>query len=263
MKTIRTALFLSLLAFGFLSMNFKDGNHSTMAKGGILVIPFHPSMYFNSNDQFICQANNITPAELSSRIRAGVCGSMLDKLYGNYPSDTISSSGGSKIRSDVDRLYGIANYGLEEKPILAYYNKVMPGTKGEKSIFNFNNKKNEPEYLNPAKPNLKKHRYYKVSFKDTATYRNIIGKYGVSYVLFIDHFEMETSFKDCVEMHNNVSKRDLYVHYTLLDDKGKFKDGGVVCLTYQSSSNNVQELLKGTLPDLAGMILQEIKPNLK
>ncbi len=262
MKIAFKYLVLSISVLAFLSMKSNSEKIDKASKGGILVIPFSTSMYFNDNDQFICQASNMTPGELVKHIRMGVAGSMLDKLYGNYPSDTVSEISTSKKKSDVDVLYSIANYSLEEKPLLAYYRKSTE-TANKNFFTKIGSRKNEPEYLNPAKPNLKKHRYFKVSFRDTATYQKVVSSYEVNYVLFIDHFEMETHFKDCVEMHGNISTRDMYVHYTLLDAKGKFKDGGVVCITYQSSTNNAQEIMKGTLPDLSGMILQEIKPSLK
>ena len=252
--------FLLLLVLPILGMKAEDEKENQKTDNGVLVIPFNPSMYFCAGDQFICQASNITPAELNKTIRAGVASSMMDKLYGSFPANAISEkSDVPNKKSDVEELYSIAQYSLEDKPMLAYYNKNS-SSYPTKSIFKH---KDEPEYLNPAKPNLKKHRYYKAHFSDTSRLGTVLRHYKVNYVLFIDHFEMETRFKDCVDMHNNVSARDLYVHYTLLNAKGEFKDGGVVCMTYQSTSNNAQELMKNTLPSLSAMILQEIKPALK
>jgi hypothetical protein len=248
-----------LILFSFCTFAVKAQNNEPVkaSSASVLVVPFQPSMYYTNNDQYICKASNLTPGELNLTIRSSVAASMLGNLSEKYNSNAISEKKGNKAGSDVEMLYSITRYLVEEKPLSAFYKKTSD--KNKSNLFAAKHTENEPEYLNPAKPNLKKHKYYKAQITDTTKLALISANYKVNYILFIDNFEMETHFKDCIEMQKNISKRDLYVHYTLLSPKGKFLDGGVVCMTYESNSNDVKEIMKNTLPPISSMIMTEVK----
>ncbi|MCX6352935.1 MAG: hypothetical protein NTX03_13925 [Bacteroidetes bacterium] len=237
----------------------KEVTTKPATEGNIVVLPFQPSMYFNAGDNFICQANNITPGELNKMIRTGIANNMVGDLSLSYNAKHLSDQVQENQKtSDLDLLYRYARYSLEKKPLIAFY-KNDNDEDGISNMFGLAKKENAPQYLNPAKPNLKSHNYFKARFANDTLITSFSKANNVSYYLFIDHFEMETHFKDCHDMQKNVSKRDLYVHYTLLNAENKFVDGGVVCYTYQSGSNNAKELIKNTMPVLSGMIMHEVK----
>lgn len=265
-----TLIILSCLAFFSTSWkpakNGGNGNEDIAVNNKILVIPYHPSMYFCNNDQFICKASNTTPGELNKMIRNSLAYTMQSDLSEYFFVNQISEKETENGKSDVENLYSITRYREESRPLVAYYrNKQEPDAKNLWGLRPEKKEKDAQVFItNPEDPNLKKkHRYYRAEFLDSTVISRFSQNYGVQYFLFIDHFEMQTHYKDCVSQGDQASKRDLYVHYTLLDAGRNFIDGGVVCSTYESSTNDIKEIMKNNLGVISSMIISQIKPKIK
>lgn len=268
-KHLSTFTFLFLSCVILLSISWKPADkagETNTEENKILVIPYHPSMYFCNNDQFICRASNTTPGELNKMIRNSLAHTMQGDLAEHFYVNNISEKENEDGMSDVEKLYSITKYREESKPLVAYYrNKQEPDAKNLWGLKPEKKDKNAQVFItNPEDPNLKKkHRYFRVEFTNDSVISRFSQNYGVKYFLFIDHFEMETHYKDCVAQGEQTSKRDLYVHYTLLDASRNFIDGGVVCSTYESNTNEIKEILKNNLGVISSMIISQIKPKIK
>jgi hypothetical protein len=227
----------------------------------VLVIPFQPSMYFVTNDAFICKASNMKPSQLNLHIRSSLADKMSGAVSEDYKSGRVNdNSEGSGAISDVESIYKMTKYTVENKPLVSYYktpeeknSKNLWGMKGEEG------KKHVPDFLKPKKVSMNSHKYYKATMENKEQVAYLVKKYNVSSFLFIDHFEMETHFKDCTALQDQVSKRDIYVHFTVLDEEGKYKDGGVVAMSFVSNSNDIKDILKNSLPSISKMIMTQVK----
>jgi len=252
------ALFFCLFSLSFLRVQNDTSSVHSEKEISIVVIPFEPNEYFNDGDQFICQNNNITPAQLDGVIRRSLEKILVEDLSVSYKSRKISDSTKKNRKSDLELLYAHTSYSLEDKPLKGYSSNVE--NNGLKSVLNFGGRKKSGDYVSDTK-DLKKrqHRFFKAQLISDSSTGAISKKYNEDYYLFISHFEMETRYKDCHDMANNAFQRDIYVHYSLIDSKSNYVDGGVVCVTFQSSDKEIDKILEKNFNLISNMIIDQIK----
>ena len=238
----------------------KQVNTDTNATAGsVLVIPFQTNQYFVNNDAFICKGSNMKSGELNMHIRRSLAAKMVGEVAGVDRTSSIDDKRDLEGLSDAERIYKITQYVAENKPLVAWYQEKP--VKNSSNLWGFGKEStaNAPKYLNPKNPKGSKHLYYRAQFMKPEIVAKLSKQYGVKTYLFLNHFEMTTHFKDCTDLQNQVSQRDIYVHYTILDANGKFKDGGVVCTSFHSNTNDIKEILKNTLPSISSMIINQVK----
>ena len=89
-------------------------------------------------------------------------------------------------------------------------------------------------------------------------------RYKCDYYLFINGVEIKTRFKVCMNLMQNVYQKDLLLHFTLVDYKGKKVTGGIVGTTYEPSKHNdIMELVEKNVGVLAGLVELVIKDDMK
>ena len=257
---LRTAPFFFIFFLSFFIANAQKDTFSVHAGGrkSIVVIPFEPYQYFNDGDQFICQNNNITPAQLNGIIRKSLDKILVEGLSADFNARSISDTSYLNRKSDQAMIYSMTRYTMEDGKVLKGYSTNVDNNK-LKTIFNIGGKTRNEDYVSSTRDVKRRHRYFKASFISDSVAGVISQRYNENYFLFISHFEMETSYKDCHDMANNAFQRNMYVHYTFIDAKNNFIDGGVVCVVFKSSDKEINDILEKNFGILSTMIIDQIK----
>jgi hypothetical protein len=114
------------------------------------------------------------------------------------------------------------------------------------------------------KPILKNPRitYFDVSIADTSLLPYLTEKYKCDYYLFINGFELKTRFKICMDLMKNVKQKDIILHFTLFDNKGHKKVGGLVGITYEPTYSDIYDIAENNLGILSSLVTDVIKNQL-
>lgn len=222
--------------------------------GSVLVIPFAPQMYFCEGDQFICESNNITPLDLSEYIRTALHSSLTSKLGG---ANLYDKNDADKVE-DLRSVYGQIKYQEVYQPV-ALFHQEYADDKVKKFVGLKDLKSPKDLVSSKSRASDHHHRYFKATFSDEDKASQLSEGYGADYFLVITHFEMESRYDDCQDMHQNIAQRDMYVHYSLIDKDNLYVDGGVACLTFDSKSSELKVLIDDNFAILGGLIAQEVK----
>ncbi len=224
------------------------------ARTKILVVPFDRNQYFCQGDEFICEQNNISPFDLNEYIRTALQSS----LTTNLESGNIYDKSDPEKMAEISKIYGQMKYREIYQPV-SIFHQVYADSKA-KSFVGIKDLKAPKDFISSkSRASDKDHRYFQARFADSAQAGILAHEYGASHILFISHFEMESRYKDCQDMKKSISQRDLFVHYTLFDDKGAIADGGVACLTFESQSSDLKTLIDDNFAILGNLIAQEVK----
>ena len=98
---------------------------------------------------------------------------------------------------------------------------------------------------------------------DTAFYKSLLTKYHADYLLSINQFEIKTNYKSCIDIANRIYRRELMIHYSLLDANGKVVQGNFVTTYFPSNSNRDTEIAERVFPEIANMLKTSIIDLLK
>ncbi len=252
-----------IILLGLSTTSARNANEEVTDRRTILIIPFAPSDFRAVGSEFICTASDINPGEFSDKIRNTVTKNCFlsfanyyqipvkiinDKPHDGDPSDytkmlsIVESQNKWKKLESYDRLYPWKIFKTFSGPEKKYGTDCLNGGGGYPSDF---------------------HSYYKTIIKDTDEFVTLTIKYRVGYVLFLDHFEMNTRFRNCLDMEESVYQRDFYLHYSLYDDGGLYVSGGTVGVTCQNNSNDYQVALQDNIEYLTDMVCSKVRPLLE
>ncbi len=222
----------------------------------ILVIPFDDRMFYNQASAEMLKASNM---KYSAMVNA----------FTNGLISAIQQKGGRKIISPQ----GVTTQGTQEditlliRSSLHFYLEDLPyGQKKKKKLFGckkskLSNKNNSPnkhqqgEVISLIGDNTNKFINSKVI--DRKTFIKTVSKTNVDKVLVINELDIKEDFSSPYN-NGNEHLRQIQVHYTLFDNKGKIITGGVAVKNFSSNENDVKTIIKKYFGEIAAQIVKNL-----
>ncbi len=228
---------------------------------GLMIIPFPPTMYLSDSDREIAAASDMDYDALRDRFRLGLDISFtvrLEEMYGDHSllRDTLE-----RAREDLTRLYRNTRYAYALSPEFVRMTAEKEEAEEQKKFKNpfrktkeeQTEKSNEPktqqglfgpdEKREEVKPDTEGS-YMQATLKDTTVLAELSDVYGTEVFLFLNQFEIDTRFDDCIDFQNKVYNRAIRVHYDLFRADGTRLTGGVLETIFPSSVNDVGEITR-------------------
>lgn len=244
----------------------------------ILVIPFDPHLYWSDADMEIAKGSKTDINKVRQAFRK-----RLNALLNPEGYETIHLLGGKMKDSltDLNRVYSSVSYDYKDVMYTAANPKpdpVQPNKKGNlkenlnnslDKVTNIFSKKDDEEVAqqpeqkhssravhakNPAK-------YFSVQIKDPNFWTYFNNKYKIDYYIFINQFEVETNYENCLDRSRQNYERNFVTHFSVYDKSGKQIAGHRIILHYNSNSNNLSQIMKDNLETVANRIIAEIPKN--
>jgi hypothetical protein len=212
----------------------------------LLIIPFQPEYYLSDAEQDIMKQTRRTPDQYRNYFRKTLDLKITAAVENIVPTISLLYDTGSVGRELLERYYGsiALNY---ENPI---------GVKKDRKLFNSNSDKLPEEVKNQhdaGKYNIMKGdiRFMNSTLNDTAFFSKLMKHYDTDLLLSINQFEIKTNYKSCIDISNRIYQRELMVHYSLMNSKGKVVNGNFVVAYFPSSTNRDTEIAERVFPDIA------------
>lgn len=86
--------------------------------------------------------------------------------------------------------------------------------------------------------------------------------FGSDLILSVNQFEIKTNYNSCMDIARQIYRREIHVHYTIMDANGKRLAGNVAVGTFPSNDNRVEDIAEKVFPQVAGEISQTLKVHL-
>lgn len=228
---------------------------------GIMIIPFPPAMYLSDSDREIAAASDMDYDALRSRFRLGLDISFavrLEEMYGDHSllRDTLE-----RAQSDLMNLYRNTKYSYAFSPEFLKAQAEAAAAEEEKVLKNpfkkISNKKKTEEEEPKVQQGLfgsNEDRdtpgadvdgsYMQANLKDSTQLSALSEIYGTEIFLFLNQFEIDTRFDDCIDFQNKIYNRAIRVHFDLFRADGTRLTGGVLETTFPSSVNDVGQITR-------------------
>lgn len=214
----------------------------------ILIIPFQPEYYLSDAEQDIMQQTHKTPDEYRAYFRRVLDLKIEASLSTIIPCNSLMQDTSKSVRNDLEHYYSKAALKYEF-PIASKQNKSMK-SKSDVTSNEIENQHSAPQYAT-IKGDTK---FMNSTVPDTAFYKSLLTKYHADFLLSINQFEIKTNYKSCIDIANRIYRRELMIHYSLLDANGKVVQGNFVTTYFPSNSNRDTEIAERTFPKLAEQI---------
>ena len=218
----------------------------------ILIIPFQPEYYLSDAEQEIMQQTHKTPDEYRAYFRRVLDLKIEAALSTLIPCNSLMQDTSKSVRNDLDHYY--AKAALKYEFPIASKQKKSEVTSNEIA-----NQHSAPQYAS-VKGDSK---FMNSTVPDTSFYKSLLTKYHADYLLSINQFEIKTNYKSCIDIANRIYRRELMIHYSLLDANGKVVQGNFVTTYFPSNSNRDTEIAERVFPEIANMLKTSIIDLLK
>ena len=97
-----------------------------------------------------------------------------------------------------------------------------------------------------------------VKFEDIALINTMTVKYGVSYIVFINEFDITGDFSDPYKVSDKSYNRTATVHYSIFRSDGQFIYGDYVTVDFPARESVAARICAEYLPEIAKKIGRRI-----
>lgn len=229
----------------------------------IMVIPFHPVRYYFSDcDKDISGRSKVQIEDVRASFRAALDYAAEAEIEKKYEPINIFQMKDSTSVDILRRFYDNVSYSLDDptRPagkgnakILKELKKNMGGDSG-----NEKNKNTIPttECYTNVEPEDEK--YMKASFSNPDFFEELNTVYAADYYVTINQFEVKTDYEKCIDRELGVYARRIKIHYNIYSKSGKMIYGDVIAAKYNSTSNDVNQIIQDNFGFLSDYITKSL-----
>lgn len=220
-----------------------------LKKQKVLIIPFEPKMYMSEIDKKVHDETKLNAPKIQAAFREG-----LDEvIYIAIKQKTSVYSflnDSAKCAKDMARTYSSTTYSYdlvpEENTSVKELNKPVV-------------KPADPKIVNgqlQVEPNMeKKFMNRKTSDPQLLTYLG--QKYGSSIFVFINQLDIKNN-PQSYDVNTDTYKRDVTVHYTIMDKTGKYLSYGIATSSFSSTINDPEKISKNYFAPIGTAIANKL-----
>jgi hypothetical protein len=218
---------------------------AVVKRNSVLVIPYRPAMHFSDTDTDISSGSEMNVSEMRAILRSGIIKELNKKFAEVYDVKGLKNDFVMDNNTDVEALYHAVYFGSDSVyPLKDPERFAVKDTSREKKSTTKKPSKIKPETT-----------YINVGVYDKELIPDLAEKQEADYIIFLNEIDINTHFDDCLNLALKIYRRDLKVHYTIFDKRGKQVYGDVAVSHFGSNSNDVNEIMEKNFPGIADYIL--------
>lgn len=266
MRTI-SLLFIMLTVTGFAQ---DEATSVTISKKNILLIPYEYKMYSSDIDQELHKANNMNFAEINAKFRSALDQNIylaLKKVHD--PISFYRFDNAEEARKELSYIYSSIGYQYEpmptppketqekgKNPLKGIVAKIQEKTTKSDEIVEERTPVTDGE-VTTGRDTREKY------MKTKVINENLLGTLHKSYrstrFIFINEMDIKKAINNqYYKIADNSYKREIKVHFTILDHTGKVVDSGAAKTYFSTQTNDINKICKQHLPEIASQVVKKL-----
>jgi hypothetical protein len=231
-------------------------------KTSVLVIPFESKMYLSDIDRDLSEANDLNFQDIKAKFRAALDREIFIALKPYYNPLSFYAIAPQESRAELAYIYNSIGYKYEVVPQEEVVKKENTATK---LLGKFKKKEKEEEYIESGMRNGEivsqvdnREKYMKTTLPNPKLLPTLNEKYRVSHYIFINQLDIKRSADMRYVASSEQYKREIKVHYTIVDNTGKEVSSGAIKSRFPSNVNDIDKIIKVQFPLIAQRIVSNL-----
>jgi hypothetical protein len=231
-------------------------------KTSVLVIPFESKMYLSDIDRDLSEANDLNFQDIKAKFRAALDREIFIALKPYYNPLSFYAIAPQESRAELAYIYNSIGYKYEVVPQEEVVKKENTATK---LLGKFKKKEKEEEYIESGMRNGEivsqvdnREKYMKTTLPNPKLLPTLNEKYRVSHYIFINQLDIKRSADMRYVASSEQYKREIKVHYTIVDNTGKEVGSGAIKSRFPSKVNDIDKIIKVQFPLIAQRIVSNL-----
>lgn len=265
MKKIVVCLIALFAIYNIKAQNTTTGTNEGSGinyKSSILIVPFDSKMYFSDIDRDISQKTEMNFHEIKGKFRAALDQNIYIAFKKYYSPQSFYMMDQEEALKELNYIYNSIGYKYEVVPEEEVVEKESTG---KKFINKFKKKEKEEEYIEAGVQNGQvvsqiddREKYMMTKVTNENLLPNLDTKYKASYYLFVNQLDIKRAADMRYLATDEAYKREIKVHYTIIDAKGEVASTGAIKSRFSSSQNDIEKIIKTQFPLIAERMVNNL-----
>jgi hypothetical protein len=264
MKSVLTFIVIVTIAFPVFSQNSTTGktDEGLANKQNVVVVPFESKMYISDIDKDLAQKNAMSFHEIKAKFRAALDQNIFIKLKPYFSPFSFYTIDQQEAQKELSYIYNSVGY---KYTVIEKEEVVKKENVGSKFIGKFKKKEKKQEYIEAGMQNGQivsqvdnRDKYMNTQLSNPNLIQNLNKKYQAKYYIFINELDIKRGADNVYAAAEENYKREIKVHYTIIDDTGKEVSSGAIKTRFPSSQNDVDKIIRVHFPLIAETIVAKL-----
>jgi hypothetical protein len=248
---------LFFLSFSFAQDNsvLEPGNDKNLKTDtvSILLIPYNPMYYLSDSDRQIAEASKKSVHTIRDNFRTSLDHSLKKQFSEKFIAHSVLTDTTIQADNDLKRIYNEQVLKYEESPT---YKKLKKPEKKKaiKKARGIGIDESSVTTENTFMDDL----FMNVTFSDPELLSELAARYENDYFLFLNQFEIQIDYTDCLDLAKKIYNRRLKVHYSIYNKNGDYVTGDYVKISFPSNTNHVNEIISRNFSHLARQLAEAL-----
>ncbi|MEM7040563.1 MAG: hypothetical protein AAF570_26605 [Bacteroidota bacterium] len=226
----------------------------------VLVIPFHEIRYYFSDcDKAIAEKSKLDLPRVRKSFMLGLDYATEHKFEKKYDPMNLAQMKDSVDKEQLSAFYDHVTY-TYEAPSRALSKKQDGVFKRMKKKFKQIGAKREEKTLNEEESyttlDNDANEYMRLHWKGQEYLEGLSAIYTPDIIVTVNQFEIKTDYAKCIDRDLGRFVREISVHFNVFRPDGKMLYGDVVTAKYESTSDNINDIITDNFGFLAEYIMQ-------
>jgi len=236
----------------------------------VLVVPFHAGRYYLSDcDKAIAGESRIRPAEVRESFRKALSESTQEEIESALQHLNLVPLNNSNGSAFLSRFHRNMRYSYdvptrlvveEEKPWFSRIkNRINTLSLGQKNEGKYEAKQKDVEAYHWV--STEEDKYIAANWPENNFLDDLVKAYSPEYIVTINQFEIKTDYRKCIDRELENFPRRIRVHYNIFSPGGERLYGDVVTLTYNSTTEDIEQIVEDNFSLLGEFIASTLPQN--
>lgn len=214
----------------------------------ILLISYNPDYYLSDAEQDLMKQNKRTPDEYREYLRRALDNKLAGQLEKTLPCTSLLPDTTRRTKENTWDFYNHSG--------LKYTNPYGRSAKTQSGILKTaTEKKEKSQHEAAAYRQLQGDvKVMDNSITDSSWLKNMAKEYAADLMVSLNQFEIKTNYNSCLDISRGIYRREVWVHYTLMESSGKKLSGDVAIASFPSNDNAVEGIAEKVFPQVAADI---------
>lgn len=227
-----------------------ESRHDSVTGHSVMLIPFNPIYYLSDADRDIAKQTNKDIDRIREEFHNRMEWYVHKALKKRYPCvsllqhDTLAG-----YRKAAGELF--SNAGFEyAKPLVKTPETLTDLMTSKSADKQAQDSRLATNYLNEKSGE----KYMSAVIKNKKVLEDLYSKFGTDVFVFLTQMEIRTNYKSCLDIANEIYRREILMHFTVYDRNGNLMAGNFAISFFPSDSNNAYDIMSDNFPLIAEAI---------
>jgi hypothetical protein len=243
-----------------------------------MIVPFDMTYYLSDADHDLARGSGTDLPAVQRSLRYGLDGNVSASVEGTYATHRILLDTLPDANPDLNRLRGAVRYTyaqpwgarpvaedrtVTEKPGSRLRALLGGAVTGEEALQETGGDADfaDAEFRDgQLRGPVAGRRFMHARLLDTTVLRDLHSVYGTDLFVFVNQLELRTNYAHCLDRATNNFVREISLHYSIYDHRGRLFAGDVVTVLVASNTNDLYDVMASAFPPLADAVARGL-PN--